>query len=199
MSFPKNSEEQAIAQALQEAEQTLHTFQQNQKNLESIAQFVEMCAETLNKNGRIYSCGNGGSLCDAMHFAEELTGRFKKDRKPLAAFAFSDPAHMSCVANDFGYDQVFARYAEAFSQPNDLLFCLSTSGNSKNILLAVEAAKKKGAKTVGLLGKDGGELKNKVDLAIIVPAKTTDRIQEMHIKIIHIVIQQIEKKLNLAE
>ena len=187
-----------IVESLQQASSTLELFLKDQAALEKIERFARMAAETFQQKGKIYTCGNGGSMCDAMHFAEELTGRFKNDRKPLAAFAFSDPSHLSCVANDYGYDQVFARYAEAFVEKNDLLVGISTSGNSKNVLLAAEAAKKKGGRVVCLLGKDGGELKHLADLAIIVPAQSTDRIQEVHIKIIHITIQLIEELLGVA-
>ena len=152
---------------------------------------------TYHSEGSIYSCaGNGGSMCDAMHFAEELTGRFRKDRKPLpAALAISDPSHISCVANDFGYDQIFSRAIEAYGRSGDVLLAISTSGNSKNIINAVEMAKSKNMKTIGLLGKEGGALKDLVDIPLIVPqTKSTDRIQEIHIKLIHLFIEGIERQ-----
>jgi D-sedoheptulose 7-phosphate isomerase len=130
-----------------------------------------------------------------MHFAEELTGRFRKDRKALGALALGDPSHTTCVANDFGFDHVFARQLEGLGRGGDLLVGISTSGNSKNVLLAVEAAKEKGIKTVALLGRDGGKLKELVDLAIVIPSQDSDRIQEMHIKIIHTVIETCERAI----
>ena len=151
------------------------------------------------KNGnKIISCGNGGSMCDAMHFAEELSGRFRQNRKGLAAVSISDPSHISCVANDFGYDFVFSRYIEALGQSGDVLVGISTSGSSKNVILAVEAAKKKGMKTLVLTGKDGGKLAGLADLEIRAPySEFADRAQEIHIKIIHNFILGIESNLGL--
>ena len=142
------------------------------------------------------SCGNGGSMCDAMHFAEEWTGRFRKDRAALPAIAFSDPSQLSCIANDFGYDEVFARSVEAYGKKGDLLVAITTSGGSPNILRALEVAREKGVVTVGLLGKGGGKAKAMVDVPIVVPlATTSDRIQEVHIKVLHIVIEAVEREL----
>ena len=142
------------------------------------------------------ACGNGGSMCDAMHFAEEWTGRFQKNRAALPAIAFSDPGQLSCIANDFGYEQVFARYVEALGNEGDVLVAISTSGNSPNVLKAVEAARAKRITSVGLLGKGGGEMLDRVDVPILVPhAVWSDRIQEVHIKILHIVIEAVEREL----
>jgi D-sedoheptulose 7-phosphate isomerase len=141
------------------------------------------------------SCGNGGSMSDAMHFAEEWSGRYRSERPPLPAIAFSDPGHMSCVANDYGYAEVFARQVQALGSEGDLLLMLSTSGNSPNLLRAAEEARSRGVTTVGLLGKGGGKLLPLCDLPIIVPGETSDRIQELHIKIIHIVIETVERAL----
>ena len=151
------------------------------------------------KNGnKIISCGNGGSMCDAMHFAEELSGRFRNDRKGLAAISISDPSHISCVGNDYGYDAIFSRYVEALGQPGDVLLGISTSGNSANVIKAVEAAKGIGIKTVVLTGKDGGKLAAKADLEIRAPySQYADRAQEIHIKVIHNLILGIEKELGL--
>ena len=143
----------------------------------------------------MFSCGNGGSHCDAMHFAEEFTGRYRKDRRPLGAMALGDPSHTTCVSNDYGFQHVFSRQIEGLGRPGDLLLGLSTSGNSQNVVEAVEAAKAKNIKTVGLLGKTGGKLNDLVDLPIVIPAETSDRIQEMHIKIIHNVIETVEREL----
>jgi len=135
-------------------------------------------------------------MCDAMHFAEEWTGRFRGNRRPLSAIAFSDASQLTCIANDFGYDEVFARQVEAHGKPGDLLVALSTSGNSPNILRACDVARERGVKTVGLLGKGGGKLKERVDIPIVVPlATTSDRIQEVHIKVLHIAIEAVERGL----
>lgn len=152
--------------------------------------------EALRNKGKIISCGNGGSLCDAMHFAEELTGRFRHDREALPAVAIADPAHITCVGNDYGFDYIFSKYLEAHGKAGDVLLAISTSGNSVNILKATDEARRKGMKIVGLTGKDGGEMRNKCDVCIVVPwHEYSDRIQEIHIKIIHILIECIEKQL----
>lgn len=142
------------------------------------------------------SCGNGGSHCDAMHFAEELTGRYREDRPGYAGIAISDPSHLSCVSNDYGYQYVFSRYLEAVGRPGDVMLGISTSGNSQNIITAIESAKVKGIKVVALTGKDGGKMAGLADVEIRVPYfGYADRIQEIHIKIIHILIMLIEKEL----
>ena len=148
--------------------------------------FVELAHRTL----------AGGSMCDAMHFAEEWTGRFRSDRSALPAMAFSDPSHLTCIANDFGYDQVFARMVQAMASPGDLLVVLTTSGNSPNIVAACEAARAKDVRVVGLLGKGGGAVQGLCDVALVVPqATTSDRIQEIHIKVLHAVIEAVERRL----
>jgi len=184
-----------IDDSLNDAHRVLSNFISNQTNVSNINSAISMMVESYKTNGRIFSCGNGGSMCDAMHFAEELTGRFRKERAPLAAMAINDPSHLTCVANDYGYDFVFSRYVEAWGQQGDILLAISTSGNSKNVTLAVEAAKKKGMKVVGLLGKGGGILKDMVDVHLIVDSSISDRIQEIHIKCIHIFIEGIERSL----
>jgi D-sedoheptulose 7-phosphate isomerase len=188
-----------ILASLQEAEIVLHNFLSNEKNLGAIQQAANVMVHALSNNHKIISCGNGGSHCDAMHFAEELTGRYRENRKALAAIAISDPSHLSCVSNDFGYDFVFSRFIEGLGQPGDVLLGISTSGNSKNILLAVEAAKQKGMEVVLLTGKDGGKLAQCEGITEIRVDHFgyADRIQEIHIKVIHILIQQIEKGLSL--
>lgn len=151
-------------------------------------------ANAIKDGGKIFSCGNGGSHCDAMHFAEELTGRYREDRKALPAIAISDVSHISCVSNDFGYDFIFSRYIEGLGKEGDVLLAISTSGNSKNVLRAAEMAKQKKMKIVALTGKNGGDLRELADLEIRVPHYGyADRIQEIHIKVIHILIQLIEK------
>ncbi len=184
-----------IAESLAEAGKVLDAFISKQTNIENIDSAINMMVESYKNNGRVFSCGNGGSMCDAMHFAEELTGRFRKERSPLPAMAINDASHLTCVSNDYGYDFVFSRYVEAWGNKGDVLLAISTSGNSKNVILAVEAAKKKGMKVVGLLGKGGGKLKDMVDVSLIVDSSVSDRIQEVHIKCIHIFIEGIERKL----
>lgn len=179
----------------QDAQKTLNDFWNNPDQIQKCVAFSQLLIETYKKGGVLYTCGNGGSHCDAMHFAEEMTGRYRKDRRPLGALALGDASHTTCVSNDYGFEYVFSRQVEGLGRAGDLLVGLSTSGNSKNVILAVEAAKKKGMKTVCLLGKDGGKLKSMADLSIVVPAQTSDRIQEMHIKFIHTVIETVEREL----
>lgn len=184
-----------VAESLQEAQKVLNSFVGDQKNIDNINSAISLMVESYKNNGRIFSAGNGGSMCDAMHFAEELTGRFRKERAPLPAMAINDASHLTCVSNDYGYEFIFSRYIEAWGNRGDILLAISTSGNSKNIILAVEAAKKKGMKVVGLLGKGGGALKDMVDVSLIVDSAISDRIQEVHIKCIHIFIEGIERNL----
>jgi D-sedoheptulose 7-phosphate isomerase len=184
-----------ISDSLLEAQKVLNSFVSNPVNTENINSAINLMVESFQNNGRIFSCGNGGSMCDAMHFAEELTGRFRKERAPLPAMAINDASHLTCVSNDYGYEFIFSRYVTAWGNKGDVLLAISTSGNSKNIILAVEAAKKKGMKVIGLLGKGGGALKDMVDVSLIVDSAVSDRIQEVHIKCIHIFIEGIERKL----
>ena len=186
-----------IKKQFEEAQLILSQFQ-NTENFEKIETAIEMMCTALKAGNKIISCGNGGSMCDAMHFAEELSGRFRNNRRGLAAVSISDPSHISCVANDFGYDFVFSRYIEAIGQSGDVLLGISTSGSSKNVILAVEEAKKKGMKTLVLTGKDGGKLAELADLEIRAPySEFADRAQEIHIKIIHNFILGIELNLGL--
>lgn len=185
-----------IRAAFDESLATLQAFIDSAEGLPSVQRFARAASDVLRRGGQLFACGNGGSMCDAMHFAEEWTGRFRKDRRALPAVAFSDPSQLSCIANDFGYDQVFARQLEALGRPGDLLVAISTSGNSPNVLRAVDVAKRLGITTVGLLGKGGGELASAVDIAVLVPlAMTSDRIQEVHIKVLHIAIEAVEREL----
>ena len=184
-----------IELGLEEAAKTLHAFLTNKENTSQLSEAIKQLVLTFREGKNVFSCGNGGSMCDAMHFAEELTGRYRKNRKPLPATAIADPSHLSCVANDFGYDEVFSRYIEAWGNEGDCLLAISTSGNSKNVILATEIAKQKSLKVIGLLGKGGGKLKSLVDYPIIVDSNTTDRIQEIHIKTIHLMIEGIEREL----
>jgi len=183
-----------IQQELTEAQRVLHAFLSDPTNGEAIERAATLMAEAITANHKIISCGNGGSHCDAMHFAEELTGRYRDNRRALPAIAISDPSHISCVSNDFGYEYVFSRFVEGLGQAGDVLLGLSTSGNSANIIRAVEAAQAKGMKVVILSGKDGGKLAGLADVEIRVPHfGYADRIQEIHIKIIHIFMVLIEK------
>lgn len=185
-----------IRDSFRGAADTLQAFLDDPSCLEGVSRFAAAARETLDRGGLLMSCGNGGSMCDAMHFAEEWTGRFRSNRRPLPAVAFSDPSHLTCIANDFGYDEVFARLVSAYGKEGDLLVALSTSGNSPNILNALDAARERGIRTVGLLGKGGGLARDRVDIPIIVPhATTSDRIQELHIKVLHIAIEAVERGL----
>ena len=184
-----------LSQEFQEAQQVLTQFN-TIENMEKIAQAIAIMHRALANGHKIMSCGNGGSMCDAMHFAEELSGRYRNDRPALAALAISDASHLSCVANDYGYEQVFARYLEGLGKPGDVLLGISTSGNSKNVILAVEKAKSKGIHTIVLTGKDGGQLAGLADLEIRAPfSPYADRAQEIHIKVIHAFILGIEQSL----
>ncbi len=183
-----------IKQELLEAQKVLDNFLKDEKLLSAIQQAGELMAHSIQQGGKIISCGNGGSHCDAMHFAEELTGRYRDNRPALPAVAISDVSHISCVGNDYGFDEIFSRYVEGLGRPGDVLLGISTSGNSKNVIRAVEAAREKKLKVVILTGKDGGKLQGMSDVEICVPHfGYADRIQEIHIKVIHILILMIEK------
>ena len=186
--------QEIINQELQEAQAVLDRFLNDPVQIEKIEAAAALMADAILKNGKVISCGNGGSHCDAMHFAEELTGRYRDDRRSLPAIAISDVSHISCVSNDYGYEYVFSRFVEGLGQQGDVLLGLSTSGNSANIIRAAEAARAKGMKVVILSGKDGGKLAGAADVEIRVDHfGYADRIQEIHIKVIHIFILLIER------
>lgn len=192
-------DQQFIQSQLGEAASLLQQFIADQNNLAAIAAAAELLVTSFKHGGKVISCGNGGSHCDAMHFAEELSGRYRDNRPALGAIAISDPSHLSCVGNDYGFDHVFSRFVEGVGRSGDVLLGISTSGNSKNVLLAVEAARKAGMKVIILSGKDGGKLRGQADVEIIVPHfGYADRIQEIHIKVIHILIGLIEKGMAYA-
>lgn len=180
-----------------EAHAILEQFISNDKAVSQIVHAGELMVEALKNGKKIISCGNGGSMCDAMHFAEELSGRYRDDRKALAAISISDPSHISCVGNDYGYEYVFSRYIEAVGQPGDVLMGISTSGNSQNVIHAVKAAHEKGMNAICLTGKDGGKLASLANIEIRAPySKYADRAQEIHIKVIHALIDYIEQHID---
>jgi len=188
--------EQFVRANLEEAQSALQALLADHKTIEAISRAGALLAATFKNGGRVFSCGNGGSMCDAMHFAEELSGRFRKDRAGLPATAISEPGHITCVANDFGYEFIFSRYLEAHAKKGDCLLAISTSGKSKNVLTAAEAAKKIGVKVIGLMGKADSPLGTLSDIIIATPGgQYADRVQELHIKTIHIMIELVEREL----
>lgn len=188
--------ENSIKNNFLEAKQLLDQFISDTSNFTKIAEAGNLMIASIQQGGKIISCGNGGSMCDAMHFAEELTGRFRDNRKPIAALSISDASHISCVGNDYGFDEIFSRYVEAIGNNGDVLLAISTSGNSKNVLKAVEVAKQKQMKVIALTGKDGGALASNCDVEIRTPySKYADRAQEIHIKVIHSLIHYIEENV----
>jgi D-sedoheptulose 7-phosphate isomerase len=182
-----------ISNNFNEAQKILSDFINDADNLNKIEAAGNLLVEAFKNEHKVVSCGNGGSMCDAMHFAEELTGRFRDDRPALPAISISDASHMSCVGNDYGYDDVFSRYLSAVGQKGDVLLAISTSGNSKNVINAIQIAKNKGIKVIGLTGKSGGEMANLCDVEIRAPfSEYADRAQEIHIKVIHSLIHYVE-------
>ena len=175
--------------------ETVKTFVENEENIEKTEKIAQELAQAYKNGKKSLIAGNGGSNCDAMHFAEEFTGRFRKYRKALPSISISDSSHITCVGNDYGFDFIFAKGVEAFGQEGDFFFGISTSGNSKNVIEAVKMAKEKKLKTVALLGKDGGKLKGVCDYEFIIPGETSDRIQEVHMMILHIIIEGVERTL----
>ncbi|CAN7643218.1 D-sedoheptulose 7-phosphate isomerase [Aquipseudomonas alcaligenes] len=185
-----------IRNSLEEARTALDNFIANEQALRSIERAAELLVESFENKGKAFSCGNGGSMCDAMHFAEELTGRYRKNRPGIAAISISDASHISCVANDFGYDHIFSRYIESHGREGDVLLAFSTSGKSPNVIKAAEAAKALGVKVVALTGKPGSLLESLADVCICAPGGDfADRVQELHIKVVHILIELVERKL----
>ncbi len=170
-------------------------FIESEDNFIKTANISELIARTFQNGGKVLICGNGGSATDAMHFAEEFTGKFRKNRKALPVIALTDPSHITCVGNDFGFSKIFSRGVEAFGKKEDVLIGLSTSGNSENVIRAFQKAKENKMKTISLLGKDGGKLKGFCDYEFIIPAETSDRIQELHMTILHVIIEGVERIL----
>jgi D-sedoheptulose 7-phosphate isomerase len=179
-----------------EAAAALQNFAGNEQNIERIDRAAALMAEAIADGGKIISCGNGGSMCDAMHFAEELSGRFRSDRRALPAVAVSDASHLTCTANDYGFESVFSRFVEALGCKGDVLLAISTSGNSANVVKAAEIAKLQGMSVVGMTGKNGGLLAGICDVNLCVAhSGYADRIQEVHTAIIHTLIQLIEQSV----
>lgn len=184
-------------QHLEEAQELLTTCLQDEGLITAVDAAADLMWTSISNGGKILACGNGGSMSDAMHFAEEMTGCFREKRVAFPAIAISDPSHITCAANDYGYEYIFSRYVEAIAHPEDILLAISTSGNSANVLRAAEAAKAKGMKVVALSGKGGGKLSALTDVELCVPYYGyADRIQEIHIKLLHILIAQIEQHLS---
>ena len=190
------SELATIRAALDEAAASLERLCRDEAMLATIARAGELLADTFAAGGRAYSCGNGGSMCDAMHFAEELTGRFRDNRPGYAALAISDPGHLSCVGNDYGYERVFARFIEAHGRSGDVLLAITTSGTSRNVVAAAQSARALGMNVICLTGRAGTPIVDLADIAIVTPGGTyADRVQELHIKVIHILIELVERRL----
>lgn len=184
-----------IADHFSEAQEILQKFN-NPENHLKIENAGMAMVNSIKNGGKIISCGNGGSMCDAMHFAEELTGRYRDDRAAIPAVSISDPSHISCVGNDYGFDFIFSRYVEAMGNNGDVLLAISTSGNSKNVIKAIEVAKNKNMTVVALTGKDGGKIASLCDIEIRAPhSDFADRAQEIHIKVIHSLIDFIESHI----
>jgi D-sedoheptulose 7-phosphate isomerase len=188
-----------IRNNLIEARSALDSLINDSAQLGNIEAGAALLIDALGNGRRVISCGNGGSMCDAMHLAEELSGRFRENRPAMAAVAISDPSYISCVANDYGYEQVFARFVEGNGAAGDILFAISTSGSSPSVLLGAQAARAKGMKVVGLTGRPGSQLERFVDVTICTSAgRYADRVQELHIKVIHILIELVERSLQPA-
>jgi D-sedoheptulose 7-phosphate isomerase len=186
----------SIKNSFSEAQKILDDFISSESSMGHITTAGELIVTAFKSGNKVISCGNGGSMCDAMHFAEELSGRFRNDRPALPAISISDPSHITCVGNDYGFDHVFSRYIEAVGSKGDALLAISTSGNSANIIRAAEISRSKGIKVIGLTGKDGGKLASLCDIEIRAPfSQYADRAQEIHIKVIHALIGFVESKM----
>ena len=185
----------SFAASFADAARLLEAFRNDSETLCRLDSLAHLLTDCFRSGGKALVCGNGGSLADAMHFAEEWTGRFRKDRDPWPALVLADPTHMSCVGNDYGFEHVFERGVRAFGKQGDVLFLLSTSGNSRNLILAAEAAHTVGVRTIGFLGRGGGALAPLCDVVVMAPGETSDRIQELHMLALHTLIEVVEEKL----
>jgi D-sedoheptulose 7-phosphate isomerase len=185
--------------SLRTASKALEQLLADAATIERCDAIIDTIATALSSGCKVIACGNGGSMCDASHFVEELTGRFRCDRPAIAALAINDAGHITCTANDYGFDFVFSRAIEALGKPGDVLIALSTSGNSPNILKALSAARNRGVMSIALLGKGGGEAKSMADIPVIVPGETSDRIQELHMLLLHIFVEGVEMRMGFAK
>jgi D-sedoheptulose 7-phosphate isomerase len=184
-----------LKDSLHDAHDLLGAFIADDNNFEAVKKIVKAIIASFDTGKKVLICGNGGSMTDAMHFAEELTGKFRDNRRALPAISLSDPSFITCAGNDFGFEEIFSRGVEAFGKPGDVFIGLSTSGNSPNIIKALERASSNKMTTVLLLGKDGGSLKGRADIEIIVNGSTSDRIQEIHMLVLHTVVEGIERTM----
>lgn len=187
-----------VAQLLSDSANLKASLAKDENFVGAIAHSCSILNDSIARGGTIYACGNGGSTCDAMHLVEELVARYKRERPGIKAHHFMDPSVLTCWSNDYSYEDAFRRYAQTFCDENDVLVAISTSGNSRNVLGAAHAAKSKGTKIIGLAGKDGGELGKVSDVALVVPVSFTERIQEVHITVIHIWMELLETRYGLA-
>lgn len=185
----------SIRKSLVASRDTLAVFLEDSANIKTIESMAETLAACFREGNKVLSCGNGGSACDAIHFAEELTGRFKKDRQALPVISLLEGANITCIANDYGFESIFSRGVEAYGKPGDILLAISTSGNSANVVKAVETAREKGLIVHLLLGKDGGALRGRGDAEIHVRSPDTERIQEVHMVVLHTLIEALERRL----
>ncbi|MFN9992121.1 MAG: SIS domain-containing protein [Phycisphaerales bacterium] len=184
--------------SLRSASRALEMLINDASTIDQCDAVIDAIAGSLMAGCKVIACGNGGSMCDASHFVEELTGRFRSDRPAIAALAINDAGHITCTANDYGFDFIFSRAIDALGKPGDVLIALSTSGNSPNILKALESARNRGVKSVVLLGKGGGQAKAIADISVIVPGDTSDRIQELHMLLLHIFVEGVEKRMGFS-
>ena len=185
-----------IVHAIKESRNGINKVLENHETIENIQKAAELIVETISNKSKIFSCGNGGSMCDAMHFSEELSGRFRENRRGLSAVSISDPSYLTCVSNDFGFEYVFSRFMEANSKKNDLLFAISTSGSSKNILKVCDYCRNNNIKVITLTGKENSEVAKYSDINISTPNGCySDRVQELHSIVIHIIVEMVENQL----
>ena len=192
-----SEQKEVVRAALADAKNALEALLADEAMLETIARAGHLIAQSQRAGGAVYSCGNGGSLCDAMHFAEEMTGRYRQNRKPYRAAAISDVSHMACVGNDYGYEHVFSRWVSGMGRAGDVLLAITTSGTSANIVAAAREAKTRGMQVVALTGRAGSPIAEIADVAVVTPAgRWADRVQELHIKVIHILIELVERELD---
>lgn len=192
--------ENIVKNTLTEASAALESFLKDETAIAAVSNAGKALVKCFSTGGRAFSCGNGGSMCDAMHFAEELSGRYRLDRRALPASAISDPGHISCVGNDYGYNKIFSRYLEAHAKKGDILLAISTSGTSNNVVVAAEYARENDINVIGLTGRKKSPLGEMADIEICTPAgEYADRVQELHIKVIHILIELVERSMFPAQ